>query len=420
MEIGRIPRAHSCARTVYSWGTIQRMGQSPKHLAKHDSGQAAHQSAQPSTPRHLKNKSADAFQQESSAATHQHAARKLSIPSVDAAPTESSRPAQRQAAKPDQLPTAAKRKRKKWPIVLVVIIVLLLALAGGSAVAWSHGLFKDTALGPLSDRIATLIVGQRFDTETTVEAVEEGVLEETADICKEDLAETEEVVEYQVAHDGFPTPLVAEYDGVLIHSPVHPSKLNGILFHQASTKYGLPLETKLPEADEEKVFKTKSYDFAKAEDQTEGDEYLKGKALHLWRRWTPTEMDTSIDMGAEAGDTVYAPVTGTVVLVRTYRLYNTCDDYEIHIQPDGRDDLDVVEIHITDVTVKAGDKVVGGVTPMAKVRDLSKEKITDIQLAYYTKPGHGNHTHVQVNDTNWKDKDGKTYKELRLKDAIEV
>ena len=306
-----------------------------------------------------------------------------------------------------------KRKRRKWPIVIVVIIVLLLVFAGGSAFAWTKGWFEGTPVGPLSDRIATLIVGERFDTETTIEAVEEGVLEETSDICKEDLSKTEEVVEYQVAHDGFPTPLIAEYEDILIHSPIHTRNLNGLLFHQASNKYALQLDTKLPEAEEEKVYKTKSYDFAKPEEQTEGDEYLKGKALHLWRRWTPTAMDSSIDVGSEAGDTVYAPVSGTVVLVRTYRLYNTCDDYEIHIQPDGRDDLDVVEIHITDVSVKAGDKVVGGVTPMAKVRDLAKEKITDIQLSFYTKPGHGNHTHVQDND-------GKTYRELRLKDAIKV
>ncbi|MGI6220892.1 MAG: hypothetical protein ACOYIP_03300 [Coriobacteriales bacterium] len=312
-----------------------------------------------------------------------------------------------------------KRRRRKWPIVLVIIVVIV-ALAGGSAFAWTHGWFKGTSLEATSDNIATVFTGVRFDKESTIKAVKEGMIEGTADECKETLQESEEVVEYQVSHDGFPTPLVAEYDGVLIHSPVHPRNLNGVLFHQAATKYGLPLETKMPDAEEEKVFKTKSYDFAKLEDQAEGDEYLKGKALHLWRRGTPTEMDSSIDVGAEAGDPVYAPVTGTVVLVRTYRLYDTCDDYEIHIQPDGRDDLDVVEIHITDVTVKAGDKVVGGVTPMAKVRDLAAEDITDIQLAFYTKPAHGNHTHVQVNDVNYKDKDGKTYRETRLKGAIKV
>ena len=143
--------------------------------------------------------------------------------------------------------------------------------------------------------------------------------------------------------------------------------------------------------------------------------WLNAKALHLWRTDATTDMDTSIDVGAESGTQVYAPVTGTVVLVGTYKLYETIEDYEIHIQPEGRPDLDVVEIHIKDVQVKAGDKVIGGETPLAKVRDLASEDITDIQLAFYSKEGHGNHTHVQVNNAN-----ADKYREMRLKDAIEV
>lgn len=226
-------------------------------------------------------------------------------------------------------------------------------------------------------------------------------------------ADAAEAADAATALEGIPTPLIAEYDGVLLHSPIRARELEGILFHQASFETALPMETQLPEADPEAMENNPDYEIAR--EQPTGDEWLVAKALHLWREYTPTAMDTSVDLGAEAKTQVYAPVTGTVVLVNTYDLYDVVKDYEIHIQPDGRPDLDVVEIHIQDVSVKAGDRVIGGETPIAKVRDLAAEDITDIQLAYYSKEGHGNHTHVQVNDADYPE-----YRETRLKGAYKV
>lgn len=383
-------------------------------------------------PKHAKKSSSNAPRSQEARAG---AAQSQQIPSV-AKPAGAAQPTQAQAPAASRHQNTApagaaalsleassqrvRKKKRRGLRVLLIIVIILVLLFGGAAFAWSRGMLEGTPLGPTANTIAAFVLGTHVDQATLERAVGNAVRDETAKICKPSLAKGDEAAEFYETHDGFPTPLVAEYDGVKIHSPVHVANLNGILFHQAATKWGLPLDTKLPEADEEKVFKTKSYDIKKPLEQTEGDEYIKAKALHLWRRGTPTKMDSSIDVGAEAGDTVYAPVTGTVVLVRTYRLYDTCDDYEIHIQPGDRDDLDVVEIHVTDVAVKAGDKVEGGVTPIAKVRDLAAEDITDIQLAYYTKPGHGNHTHVQINDTKLKDDKGKTYRETRLKDAVKV
>lgn len=220
-------------------------------------------------------------------------------------------------------------------------------------------------------------------------------------------------LEEEVLPSYLPTPLVAEFEDVLIHTPVAPAELEGILFHQASFETAYVLSTQLPEANVEKMEENPDYKIAK--EQPTGDEYLDAQALHLWREGADTAMDTSIDVGAEAGTQVYAPITGTVVLVNEYELYETFTDYEIHIQPDGRPNLDVVVIHISDVEVKAGDKVIGGVTPLARVRDIASEDITDIQLAYYTKEGHGNHTHVQVNNADYPE-----YRETRLKGAYKV
>ena len=64
-------------------------------------------------------------------------------------------------------------------------------------------------------------------------------------------------------------------------------------------------------------------------------------------------------------------------------------------------DLDVVLIHLTDVTVKPGEHVIAGVTPMAKIRDIFQYLDESLQLKNYTAVNdNGNHTHIQVNNAN--------------------
>ena len=333
-------------------------------------------------------------------------------------------------------PRHAKKTKSGARGIVIPLIALLIISALGAAgtFAYLNGLLpikafytaessaeseRVSSINPNSDTTSSLY----GDSQSEIDANNISYSEPLNDRSKTDAqkradkerAEAEKAAasEEAAAKAGLPTPLIAEYDGVLIHTPIKASDLEGVLFHQAATEYGLVLSTQLPEADPEKMLIDPDYEIA--EEQPTGDEWLNAKALHLWRTDTATDMDTSIDVGAESGTQVYAPVTGTVVLVGTYKLYETIEDYEIHIQPEGRPDLDVVEIHIKDVQVKAGDKVIGGETPLAKVRDLASEDITDIQLAFYSKEGHGNHTHVQVNNAN-----ADKYRETRLKDAIEV
>lgn len=210
-----------------------------------------------------------------------------------------------------------------------------------------------------------------------------------------------------------PTPVVAEYGGILIHSPIETRNVYGILFHQASYPWSLVMETKLPELDADVIFETHEIDIPA--NQPTGDEYMNAGALHAWRVGEMTEMDTSIDVGAAPGTTVYAPVSGTVVLAKTYELYDICTDYEVHIQPEGFPDLDLVVLHIDDVTVKAGDVVVAGQTPIAKVRDIAAQGIDGIHLAEFSDKENGNHVHLQLCDVNY-----EGYREQKLKGAIEV
>ena len=208
-------------------------------------------------------------------------------------------------------------------------------------------------------------------------------------------------------------PLVARYDGVDIHSPVAPADLTAVLFHQASYHYALVMDTALPEADLEALGEDNAPRTNNA--QTSG-EWLDADALHLWRPDDVTPIDTSVDVGAPMGTVVRCPVSGTVVLVKDYKLFDICDDIEIHIQPTGRPDLDVVILHTYDPLVKMGDKVVGGVTEMSHVRDIAESLGGDIQLMYYTAGDDpGNHAHVQVNDVNY-----EGYRETKLEGAIQV
>ena len=210
------------------------------------------------------------------------------------------------------------------------------------------------------------------------------------------------------------TPLVATCSGVDIHNLVNMVDLTGILFHQASYEYALPLETDLSEADYETIADTRTF-FINRDQVAKSGEWAETEALHIWRTSDTTAPDTSIDIGAIAGSTVKAPVDGTVVLVRNYRLYEEMDDVEIHIQPTGRPDLDCVIIHLTDPRVKAGDKVEAGVTPIAQVRDI-ESFLTDVQLGFFTPEGvGGNHSHVQMNDANY-----PQYREKKLEGAISV
>lgn len=296
------------------------------------------------------------------------------------------------------------RAAKAIGITLLVIIVCLL---GASAVALV--LFPRQAadfVRPFMPSIAQSIypaevVGE--DDETSIVA--------TADA---DLPTEQEEQIYYEQHKGHPkvAPLVAQCDGIDIRTPVDPADITGVLFHQASYPYALVLTTELPAANIE-VIGVDNPAYVNRE-QLEG-EWLDAEVMHLWRTGDSTDMDTSIDLGAPAGTPIKSPVTGTVVLVKEYLLYEELPDVEIHIQPDGRPDRDVVLIHTEGPLVKVGDRVEAGITPLSHVRDIASG-LTDVQLGFYTAGDDpGNHTHIQVNDVNYPD-----YREKKLEGALSV
>lgn len=189
-----------------------------------------------------------------------------------------------------------------------------------------------------------------------------------------------------------PTPRFANVGTIDMYLPIDPSAITALAFHQASGDRAQSMSALVPDiAADDADPETLATRMAAAADS---DDIWGGVCLRLWRSGRGGEPDTAADVGATPGTDVFAPVTGTVVEVRPYLLYEKHDDIEIHIRPDGGDDLDVVLIHVSDPSVVAGDRVTGGVTRIAAIRQMSG--VIELQLAGYTGDG-GDHVHVQVN-----------------------
>ncbi len=199
---------------------------------------------------------------------------------------------------------------------------------------------------------------------------------------------------------GLPTPIMAEADGVKMHCAVKMEDLTELLLHNASYTYALPLTTQLSEATNVDVMAAHGTG-RKAFEQPTGDSWMTGEFIRTYRSNSAGEQMSAIDCGGPVGATVYAPVSGKVVLVKEYQLYGEYPDIQIHIRPEGRSDLDCVLIHLTDAQVKAGDTVTAGETPIARIRDVYAYIGESMQLKAYTAEGdNGNHTHIQMNNVN--------------------
>lgn len=202
-----------------------------------------------------------------------------------------------------------------------------------------------------------------------------------------------------------PTPIFAAYRGLKLRLPVPVARLTELGFHQAAYPYALRMTTPLPDAKLSEAGNRQGTGRDATSQPTGEDAVLVGKVLRMWRP-RPGRPDTAADVGGRPGTKVYSPVTGTVVKIKTYKLYGKWSDFEVHIRPDGYPQVDLVMIHVTDLTVKQGARVEAGVTQVASIRKLS-DKVNE-QLADYMKGGGGDHVHMQLNNAN-----DPTYKGLK-------
>jgi len=192
-----------------------------------------------------------------------------------------------------------------------------------------------------------------------------------------------------------PTPIFASYRSLQLRLPVSTKDLTEVGFHQAAYTYALHMATPLVEADNSDTKDAHGTGRETSTQPTGADAVLQGKFIRMWRS-RPGKPDSAADVGAKPGSDVYSPVTGTIVKIKKYKLYGKYDDYEIHIQPKGWSDVDLVMIHVTDLSATVGEEVVAGETRLAAVRKLSDR--VQHQLKEYTADG-GDHTHMQLNNS---------------------
>ncbi|MBS3956423.1 MAG: M23 family metallopeptidase [Clostridiales bacterium] len=193
-----------------------------------------------------------------------------------------------------------------------------------------------------------------------------------------------------------PTPIFGHGEGIELHLAVAEEDLTEIGFHRAARDNAFVIESYLPDADMKAADENRGTGRVPARVDTGATEprILGGTVLRMWRSSRPGPPNTAVDIGAAPGSVVFAPISGTITAITPYSLYGEHDDIEIHIQPTGRADLDLVMIHVENISVSVGDQVLAGVTPIARVRLLSDR--IDHQLGQYcTSPG--DHVHIQLN-----------------------
>jgi hypothetical protein len=172
-----------------------------------------------------------------------------------------------------------------------------------------------------------------------------------------------------------------------IHLPAPPKKFVAVGFHQADNKKAILFVPLLKCHGRDKASKTKAL-------------IKKGK-VKLFQQPLRGRGDsnfTAADCAVRPKTVVVAPVDGVVTNVRHYTLYGHIYDLRLEIKPDGATHLRVVMIHITGVKVKKGQRVVGGVTPVAVVRHLPIS--STINRFVPVKPV--DHVHIQVNKDTFK------------------
>ncbi|MDR1775376.1 MAG: M23 family metallopeptidase [Actinomycetes bacterium] len=283
---------------------------------------------------------------------------------------------------------AAEKRRARTQRLVAAVVVLVIVFAAG--MIWMASSNKAAEEQPFSERTpsargTTAAAGTNNGTGSGSDSAAGGSVAGANDAGTTS-SET----------SGSPTPIVATYKKMQVRLPVALEDLTEVAFHPANYGYAVKLSTHMPELSLEKAKKKKGTGRDISVQPAGADALLVGSCLKMWRSGRGTNVMTSMDIGAAAGTVTYAPVDGVVSSVRVYRYDNKVNDYEIHVACDDAPGIEMVMIHVKKPVVQTGDVVVGGVTPMAQVRNISK--YVRNQLATYT-GDKGNHTHIQFNDT---------------------
>lgn len=145
------------------------------------------------------------------------------------------------------------------------------------------------------------------------------------------------------------------------------------------------------------------HESSKAGARTLGVLPTAGDVIDLPSRSRNTNARTAADVLAEPGSAVRAPVSGKVLRAGTYTLYCKYTDSFLVIEPDAHPGWEVKLLHISGLTIGAGQRVEAGVTQVAThpTRLPFRSQVED----YSTDPVWP-HVHIEVVDPSIKNPPG--------------
>lgn len=123
--------------------------------------------------------------------------------------------------------------------------------------------------------------------------------------------------------------------------------------------------------------------------------------LVLESRERGTGSQTAADIVVEPGTEIRSPVTGTVKRAGGYILYCKHNDDFVVIEPDAHPGWEVKLLHISGVTVSAGDRVEAGVTVLAPE---ATQLPFDSQVDEFTGEPSWPHVHLELVDPSIPDR----------------
>ena len=185
--------------------------------------------------------------------------------------------------------------------------------------------------------------------------------------------------EPEVGEPAVQLPVLGRAGGLLVHVPAELPIL--VSYHEASFPQALAIEP-LGEL-------TSNENSTRA---IQHDSHPDGIEFHVQvSRGRANASTSAVDIVLPPGEEVRAPVDATVVDVRPYRLYGSHDDIRLELRADGTD-LSVVLIHLEEVLVSPGDRVVTGDVIAGAARMFPFGAVVDRQ----TEPERYGHVHLEV------------------------
>lgn len=187
-----------------------------------------------------------------------------------------------------------------------------------------------------------------------------------------------------------PTPVFAFADHLILSLPYPKNRITAIAYHQVYAPGSLRF---VPAPQVSHVRMRSDVPQGMEQERRSKSTTRTVRQRKMFRSDRAGPADRAVDVGAKRGTVVRAPVSGRISQVRSYMLYGRYPDYEIDIVPDANPRVRVMMFHIDSVVARVGRRVLSGVTPLGKVRDLAS--CFEPQLAELTHE-RGNHVHIQI------------------------